>query len=91
MGGPPPEIRPTGDIAAWYRKLCTATSGVLYEDTYLQARPCSISLVMHNCTIKFALLTTEIRKEQRKSFAAVVHRDRRAVEEKSSFVLQLFK
>ncbi|BDA41202.1 AP-2 complex subunit alpha-1 [Coccomyxa sp. Obi] len=36
MGGPPPEIRPTGDIAAWYRKLCTAASGVLYEDTYLQ-------------------------------------------------------
>lgn len=43
MGGPPPEIRPTGDIAAWYRKLCIAASGVLYEDTYLQARPCSIT------------------------------------------------
>ncbi|CAK0759184.1 hypothetical protein CVIRNUC_002678 [Coccomyxa viridis] len=36
MGGAPPEIRPTGDIAAWYQKLCTSSSGVLYEDTYLQ-------------------------------------------------------
>ena len=38
MGGAPPEIRPAGDIAAWYQKLCTSSSGVLYEDTYLQAR-----------------------------------------------------
>ena len=37
MGGAPPEIRPVGDIAAWYQKLCTSSSGVLYEDTYLQA------------------------------------------------------
>ena len=36
MGGAPPEIRPVGDIAAWYQKLCTSSSGVLYEDTYLQ-------------------------------------------------------
>ena len=37
MGGAPPEIRPTGDIAAWYQKLCISSSGVFYEDTYLQA------------------------------------------------------
>lgn len=36
MGGAPPEIRPVGDISAWYQKLCTSSSGVLYEDTYLQ-------------------------------------------------------
>ena len=42
MGGAPPEIRPAGDIAAWYQKLCTSSSGVLYEDTYLQA---SLSLL----------------------------------------------
>ena len=40
MGGAPPEIRPTGDIAAWYQKLCTSSSGVLYEDTYLQVLTC---------------------------------------------------
>jgi hypothetical protein len=39
MGGAPPEIRPTGDIAAWFRKLCTSPSGVLYEDTCLQVLP----------------------------------------------------
>lgn len=33
--GPPP-IQPTGDVAAWFRKLCTATSGILYEDQFLQ-------------------------------------------------------
>ncbi len=36
MGGAPPESRPTGDLEAWHRKLCTSTSGILYEDTYLQ-------------------------------------------------------
>ena len=42
MGGAPPEIRPVGDIAAWHQKLCTSSSGVLYEDTYLQARTISM-------------------------------------------------
>lgn len=39
MGGAPPDTRPTGDIDAWYRKLCTSSSGVLYEDSNLQVRP----------------------------------------------------
>ena len=46
MGGAPPEIRPTGDIAAWYQKLCTSSSGVLYEDTHLQVCTC-LSLPSH--------------------------------------------
>ena len=33
--GPAP-IQPLGDVAAWFRKLCTATSGILYEDAFLQ-------------------------------------------------------
>lgn len=33
--GPPP-IQPVGDVAAWFRKLCTSTSGILYEDAFLQ-------------------------------------------------------
>ena len=49
MGGAPPEVRPTGDIAAWYQKLCTSSSGVLYEDTYLQVLPHTLTCVLlHN-------------------------------------------
>lgn len=29
-------VRPVGDINEWFRKLCQAPSGVLYEDNYLQ-------------------------------------------------------
>ena len=25
-----------GDVDAWFRKLCSAPSGVLYEDAFLQ-------------------------------------------------------
>ena len=36
-GLPPPA--PVVDVAAAFQKLLLAASGVLYEDTYLQARP----------------------------------------------------
>eukprot|EP00884_Botryococcus_braunii_P018832 jgi/Botrbrau1/5632/Bobra.55_1s0021.1 len=36
MGGPPPPVRPIGDIGDWYRRLLTSASGVLYEDANLQ-------------------------------------------------------
>ena len=29
-------VRPVGDINDWFRKLCQAPSGILYEDNYLQ-------------------------------------------------------
>ncbi|GAB4815001.1 hypothetical protein N2152v2_002047 [Parachlorella kessleri] len=29
-------IAPTGDVRQWFRKLCMAHSGILYEDPYLQ-------------------------------------------------------
>lgn len=29
-------IQPIGDVQAWYRALCCSTSGLLYEDPYLQ-------------------------------------------------------
>ena len=35
-GASPETVRPTGDIDHWFRKLCQAGSGVLYEDQYLQ-------------------------------------------------------
>ena len=35
-GASPETMRPTGDIDHWFRKLCQAGSGVLYEDQYLQ-------------------------------------------------------
>lgn len=34
-GGAEP-VRPVGDINDWFRKLCQSSSGVLYEDNYLQ-------------------------------------------------------
>lgn len=47
MGGAPPDTRPLGDIGAWFRKLCTSASGVLYEDSNLQARSCLDILLTH--------------------------------------------
>lgn len=38
IGGPPEEMRPLGDIQEWYRKLLISTSGIFYEDAFLQAR-----------------------------------------------------
>jgi hypothetical protein len=35
--GPAP-IQPVGDVQAWLRKLCTSSSGILYEDPFLQVR-----------------------------------------------------
>lgn len=34
----PPAIQPVGDVDAWFRKLATGGSGVLYEDPYLQVQ-----------------------------------------------------
>lgn len=36
VGGAPQEVQPLGDVDAWFRKLCAAPSGVLYEDASLQ-------------------------------------------------------
>lgn len=36
--GPAP-IQPIGDVGAWFRKLCASTSGILYEDQFLQVGP----------------------------------------------------
>ncbi len=46
IGGPPPEIRPVGDIGEWFRKLATSSSGVLYEDTYLQVLHLSVATLL---------------------------------------------
>lgn len=40
--GPAP-IQPIGDVGAWFRKLCASTSGILYEDQFLQ-----VGLVTHS-------------------------------------------
>lgn len=39
--GPAP-IQPIGDVGAWFRKLCASTSGILWEDQFLQVGCCSL-------------------------------------------------
>lgn len=34
--GAPEPFRVLGDVQEWWRKLCQADSGILYEDQYLQ-------------------------------------------------------
>ena len=36
VGGAPQDVQPVGDVDAWFRKLCAAPSGSLYEDASLQ-------------------------------------------------------
>lgn len=45
-GGAEP-VRPVGDINDWFRKLCQSSSGVLYEDNYLQVSPLLPAAVMY--------------------------------------------
>ena len=37
IGGAPEGVRPVGDVQEWYRKLLTSSSGIFYEDAFLQA------------------------------------------------------
>lgn len=36
VGGAPQHVQPVGDVYAWFRKLCAAPSGMLYEDASSQ-------------------------------------------------------
>jgi AP-2 complex subunit alpha len=49
--GPAP-IQPAGDVGAWFRKLCAATSGILYEDSFLQV---GIKSQLSGSTVRLAL------------------------------------
>lgn len=49
--GPAP-IQPIGDVGAWFRKLCASTSGILWEDQFLQV---GVKSQLSGSTVRLAL------------------------------------